>query len=127
MGDCASRPTTGELEQHIRDYNSKHDIHFRSVPFDSKIETAILGETSKKALTEKLKLFKRKNTEYNALFEAVTGGIPAIPELSIEIQKGLHLHTNSVCFAQGKPYVSIQLEPKGPIFETFESDIYMPY
>ncbi|CAG9316778.1 unnamed protein product [Blepharisma stoltei] len=127
MGDCSSRPTKADMEQHIHDYNAKNDLFFQAVPFDRKIEEMILEENSKKGLQEKLQLYQRKKVEYLTTYSTITAGEPHIPELSIEIQKGLDLHTNNLCFTQGKPYVTVTLEPKGPIYETFESDKFIPY
>ncbi|CAG9329259.1 unnamed protein product [Blepharisma stoltei] len=127
MGGCASRITQSELEQHKRDYNSKNDANFRSIPFEQTIDQAIKEDQSIRGLEEKRKIYTRKEIEYKTKLENTPAGVPPIPELNIEIQKGINFYSQGLCITQGKPYVCVKIEPKGASFETFVSDIYKPY
>ncbi|CAG9325484.1 unnamed protein product [Blepharisma stoltei] len=127
MGDCASRISKSELEQHMKDYNAKNDQSFISIPYERTIDQTIAEDTNKRGLEEKLKLYQRKILEFQTKIDSVTAGQPQIPELNIEIQKGVSLYTKGLCFTRGQPYVTVQLEPKGPTCETNASDVYKPY
>lgn len=127
MGDCASRPSSTEVEQHMRDYNAKNDLSFKCIPYERTIDQSIAEDENKRGLEEKLRLYERKKLEYTSKISSMTAGLPPIPELNIEIQKGVNLFSRGLCFTHGQPYVTVQLEPKGPICETYVSDTYKPY
>ncbi|CAG9322420.1 unnamed protein product [Blepharisma stoltei] len=127
MGDCTSRVSKSELEQHMKDYNGKNDQSFLCIPYERTIDQTIAEDTNKRGLEEKLRLYQRKKLEFQAKLDSITAGSPQIPELNIEIQKGVSLYTEGLCFTKGQPYVTVQLEPKGPICETTASDTYKPY
>lgn len=127
MGDCASRVSQSELEAHKRDYNSKNDTHFQAIPYESSINQSISEELSVRALEEKRKIYARKIIDYKNTLNNTPIGVPPIPELNIEVQKGINMFTPGLCINQGNPYVNVRLEPKGPSFDTFASDLYKPY
>lgn len=127
MGDCTSRPTESEIEQHLSGSNAKNDQFFRSIPFPVHSEASILKENNINVLERKKKLFEKKKQEYTYKLESTIQGMPVIPELNIEVQKGVNFFNNQICVSQGQPFVSVSLEPNGPKFDTYVSDRYKPY
>ncbi|OMJ92952.1 hypothetical protein SteCoe_4170 [Stentor coeruleus] len=127
MGECTSRPSNQELEQHIQELNSKNDIYFRYIPLHTLTKESLQSEKNLHILESKIKILKKKKQDFNSKLESANHGISAIPELNIEVQKGINLLESGICWTQGKPYVTVSLEPNGPKYETFESNIYRPY
>ncbi|CAG9322792.1 unnamed protein product [Blepharisma stoltei] len=127
MGDCASRPSEKELEMHITCSNPKNDQHFQFVPYTALTEISVQNETNIYVLESKKKQFQRKKLEYQYKHENALQGVPQIPELNIEVQKGANFYSDSFCISQGNPYVSVSLEPNGPKIDTYISDRYRPY
>ena len=107
--------------------NSKNDSCFRYAPFHTITNEQISIEKNLHSLDNKCKLFKKKKAEYLGKLESTNHGLTVIPELNIEVQKGVNLNDLGICLSQGKPYVVISLEPNGPRLETFESDVFKPY
>ncbi|OMJ79972.1 hypothetical protein SteCoe_19890 [Stentor coeruleus] len=127
MGECASRPSSQEIEQHIIEINSKNDMHFRYAPMHTITKDQLLAEKNLHILESKAKLFKKKKQEFISKLESTSHGVAVVPELNIEVQKGVNLIESGLCWAQGKPYVVVSLEPNGPKLETFDSNTYRPY
>ena len=127
MGECTSRPTAQEIQEHMAGLNSKNDSYFRYAPFHTITNDQISIEKNLHSLDNKCKLFKKKKSEYLGKLESTNHGLMVIPELNIEVQKGVNLNDLGMCLSKGKPYVVISLEPNGPRIETFESDVYKPY
>ena len=127
MGECASRPSDQEIQEHMAELNSKNDQFFRYAPFHTVSNDQIITENNLHVLENKRNLFKKKKIEYVSKLESTNHGLAVIPELNIEIQKGVNFVESGYCFTQGKPIVVISLEPNGPKLETFESNIFRPY
>ena len=124
MGDCASRPSELEIEEHKQSILKKHDNYFRSLPLNPS-KDSINSERNIHNLETKRKFLAKKIHEFQTLTESASKGLKTLPELNIEVQKAVNLYNS--CFLKGKPYVSVKLEPKGPCFETFLSERHKPY
>jgi C2 domain len=127
MGECISRPSDTDIENHILELNSKNDSYFRYFPFATITDEQISSEKNICLLENKLNSFKKKKSEFQSILESTNQSITSIPELNIEVQKGLNLKPSGVCLNLGKPIVIIRLEPNGPHLETFKSNIHTPY
>lgn len=126
MGDCASKPSDLEIEAHLNDTNPKNDSQFRYIPNDFMSFIHISDETDISFLQQKMKFINKKKKELIYKEALTLQDFPSIPELNVEIQKGVNFYNSGVCFSQGKPYVTISLEPHGPIMNTNQSDALKP-
>lgn len=126
MGDCASRPTDFEFNKHFIEYNNKHDHEFLPLPkLDLAPPTNKLLEL--KELEIKLYRFKESHRIIELQYQSSIHGIPTIPYLNVEIQKGDQLYLKESCISKGNPFVKVHLLPNGKSDTTFHSDLYMPY
>jgi len=107
--------------------NPKNDTNFRYFPFQFITNEQLINEKDSQALQSRLKIFTRKKEEIALKIQAKVYEQAIIPELNIEIQKGNNFYHAGLCLLEGKPFVSVSLEPNGPKFETFESNIFKPY
>lgn len=126
MGDCTSRPTQNEIEEHLNESNSKNDKYFRIVPFADDQRRLITSETSQDVLLTRKYFFDKKYKEFNRKSERIAKNSNNVQEFLIEIQKAYGLTQSGFCFNQGKPYVSVTLEPNGPSDSTFPADSFRP-
>ena len=126
MGDCASRPTASEIEQHIKDYNGKNDRYFKSIPYYQHHSQFLLLETNLKALESRKNLYLKKQKEFIKKYDATAESEPPVNEIIVEVQKGVYLDQPGFCFSNGKPFVAVSFEPDGPYHETFVADSYRP-
>ena len=126
MGDCTSRIDKKEIEQHIRDFNNKNDRYFNSIPFSHSHSYFLIEETSTSILESRRRLYAKKKKELLRKYDETSDSVPSIKETIIEVQKGVYLAREGLCFLQGKPYVVVSLEPNGPSYETFAADLLKP-
>ena len=126
MGDCASRPTGSEMDQHLRDYNVKNNRFFKQIPHATSHSEFILLENNIENLESRKSVYTKKYYEMLRRSEIASKTDSRLRELIIEVQKGILLDQQRVCILQGKPYVCVSLEPKGPYHDTFPSDLFKP-
>lgn len=125
MGDCASRPTENEIQHHVKLENSKNNRHFKLIPHSARHSEFILLENNLSKLESRKSIYLKKYFEL--LKEKHSASPPnQLKEIIIEVQKGLCLDKPGLCFLQGKPFVAISLEPNGPCYETFPTDLFKP-
>lgn len=126
MGECASRPTSTQLEHHFKEINPKNDTNFQHIPMLEVIEQNLKHEKNIHVLECKRKWLQKKKLECLSRMESCGQGYSHIPVLNIEIQKALNLDKNKSCIAMGRPFVRIKTQPQTTQKETFESDIFRP-
>ena len=110
----------------MRDYSSKNNRFFKSIPHSTSHPEFILLETNIKNLESRKALYTKRHEKF--LLQSAVASTNASPlwELRIEVQKGIFIDRERVCILQGKPYASVSLEPNGPYYETFPSDLFKP-
>ena len=126
MGDCGSRLSKNEIEQHIKDYNPKNDKYFRTIPYYYDHPQFMLTEDNLNILDGRKSLYDKKTIEYMKKCEEIADSDLKLKEIVIELQKGIYLGNEGYCLQQNKVYAIISLEPNGPYHETFSSDIHKP-
>ena len=126
MGDCASRPTDVEFNKHFVESNNKHDHEFFPLP---KLDLAPPSNKKLeiKELETKLYKFKESYRQIELQYQSCIHGIPAVPYLNVEIQKGDQLFLKESCLSRARPFVKVHLLPNGKSETTFQSDLYTPY
>lgn len=126
MGDCASRPSASEIDEHIREDNNKNDRHFKFIPFASNHSQFLKMEGNVQGLIYRKDFYDKKFKEFSRKYENCIESVPPIREVVVEVQRAAYLDRPGLCFTQGKPYIGVSLEPGGPYQETFAADIYKP-
>lgn len=123
MGDCCSRPTDSEMDKHKSKENTENNSYFISsaVNFNKKH----LKSFAKQDLEKLVESLEKEQSQFYEKIENSTAGMPTIPEVSIEVQKGLDLYIPG-CFNNYKPFIKVTLEPNGPSFNTFSAVRYLP-
>ncbi|OMJ92388.1 hypothetical protein SteCoe_4830 [Stentor coeruleus] len=123
MGDCYSRPSHSEMDKHKRKQNNENNNYFISsaVSFNKKQ----LKNMPKQDLEKLVESLEKEQSQFLEKIENSTAGMPTIPEVSIEVQKGLDLYMSG-CFNSYKPFIKVTLEPNGPSFSTFSAGRYLP-
>ena len=123
MGDCFSRPSESQIQFHKKKEDKRNEISF--------IDTLVhLNNQSLEVLSldilEKIQedIENEKKSFYDKI-ENSTAGMPSIPEIVVDVQKGLDLYKKE-CLNSQLPIVRISLEPGGPSFDTHTADKFLP-
>lgn len=123
MGDCVSRPNESQIDEHKKKENKKNDKNF--VESMVKINSEMMENLTKAGLEDLIEKLEDEAKFFYEKIENCTAGLPSIPEIAVEVQKGVDLYKKS-CFSSSKPFVRATLEPKGPAFDTFASNKFLP-
>jgi hypothetical protein len=123
MGDCYSRPRDSQILYHKSKENHENDkVFIRSLIDDIGVSIDTLSLLKLQEIVKSLEL---EQNEFLKKIGSSTAGIETTPEINIEIQQGVELFIPG-CFNHLKPFIRVSLEPKGPTFDTVESDKYLP-
>lgn len=126
MGDCASRPSRSEIEEHLNDSNSKNDRFFKMIPYADDQQRLISLEINQNILEGRKYLFDKKYKEFSKKSESISKNSHKVQEFLIEVQKATNINQTGFCFNMGKPFVTVSLEPNGPSESTFPADYFRP-
>lgn len=125
MGECASRPVQEDMQKHVLQENKRNEDRFYYYPLKNCTIESILSCTKAQVLVKNLNYLEKKRDFYMQKIEGIES-ITDIPELLIEVQKGVNLIGQPYCLNSGKPFVEVSLEPGGPVMRTFEADMFTP-
>ena len=126
MGDCTSRPSGSEIEEHLIESNPKNDRFFRILPYADDQYRLISLENDRNVLETRKYFFDKKYKELSKKSEILSKNSHKVQEFVIEIQKSTPLPQSGFCFNKKKPFVTVSLEPNGPSESTFPTDYFRP-
>ena len=123
MGDCFSRPNESQVANHKKRENKRNEKNF--IDSIAHLNKSTLGSLSLDTLKKINEDIDHEQQVFYEKIENSTAGMPSIPEILVEVQKGVDLYKKECLYSQ-LPMVKISLEPKGPSFNTFNADKYLP-
>lgn len=123
MGDCASRPSPAEINEHKKQINTVNNSYFIYIPY---VHSEIANETNPLILQTKRRFYSKKAEDYGRILESPEETSPPVPGLNVEVQKGLNLEKSSNCMNRGQPFLVVKLEPNGDYVETSISNAFKP-
>ena len=123
MGECCSKTNNDIIQQHKMKVNTKNDHYFISVPYYNRnLQFESLPLLNLEEILRKIEIEKENFSKRLAASNTIN---EFIPEINIEVEKGINLVNNS-----GKnsffPFVKVNLEPNGVSFNTNHSESDLP-